>query len=354
LDSHRRATTSCLLVVVVLLLAIVYPLQFGHAVVVDPEHERYYLNNFIADIVDEKCKQFATASSKEEEQEVANHHCRAEMESHARSVKLANYFRRTALLDEFVGAMLNDTSLSFKRNMEGHTQSFFEKVKKMQELADDARVHTICEIGFNAGYSTFNFITANPHARVISFDLFEHAYTSPAVRGLHTLYPDRDIVVIAGASQQSVPRFARLFASSSAPLPRCNLIFIDGGHESTELYADIVNMRAFADPLYHRLLVDDVNYLNLFDTWRYFVGSAGAETAHRVQDDEDKRTNPETMPSSPPPFRVREIETQVSHFKEWLSWEANEYGTYSFTLNTSVGTEPRVESMLVVGEYLDL
>ena len=90
-----------------------------------------------------------------------------------RSVKLVEYLRRTTILDEKI-ASFDPQGSAWKQVIEGNTLAYFQKIKKLSELADDPRV----EIGFNCGYSSLNFLTANPTARVISFDLFSNRCTS--------------------------------------------------------------------------------------------------------------------------------------------------------------------------------
>jgi predicted O-methyltransferase YrrM len=91
----------------------------------------------------------------------------------------------------------------------------------MQSLADDHQVENICEIGFNAGYSALNFLSSNPTASIVSFDLLEHDYAYAAINALHSMYPSRNLVVIAGDSKIAVKDFHEM-----RPDFRCNLIFI--------------------------------------------------------------------------------------------------------------------------------
>ena len=50
----------------------------------------------------------------------------------------------------------------------------------------------ICEIGFNAGHSALQFLTAFPTAHIISFDLAEHTYTLAGHRALQELWAGYD------------------------------------------------------------------------------------------------------------------------------------------------------------------
>ena len=63
-----------------------------------------------------------------------------------RSVKLVDYIRRTTQLDERIASYLPEGS-AWKEVIEGNTLAYFQKIKKLSELADDPRIEFICEIG---------------------------------------------------------------------------------------------------------------------------------------------------------------------------------------------------------------
>ena len=63
-----------------------------------------------------------------------------------RSVKLVDYIRRTTQLDERIASYLPEGS-AWKEVIEGNTLAYFQKIKKLNELADDPRIEFICEIG---------------------------------------------------------------------------------------------------------------------------------------------------------------------------------------------------------------
>ena len=137
-------------------------------------------------------------------------------------------------------------------------------------------VKTICEIGFNSGHSAsvwlavrpsnffphfffsgskkssaeeivgrrgkdshFSFFfslenkQANPNAKVIMFDLWEHAYAPRAEAWLRSQAAaahgiqdgDARLTVVKGSSLDTVPQFA-----ADNPDVKCDLISVDGGH----------------------------------------------------------------------------------------------------------------------------
>ena len=179
-----------------------------------------------------------------------------------RSVKLVEYVRRTTLLDDMIASRGSHLS-EWKQAIEGNTLAYFQKIQKLSELADDPRVETICEIGFNCGYSALNFLTANPTARFISFDLFSNHYVPAAVQSLHEMFPERSITVVAGSSFHSVPKTFEMFGQAKM----CNLVFIDGGHTADDLAADVLNMARFTNLTYNRFVIDDIHFPHLRAVW---------------------------------------------------------------------------------------
>ncbi|HWC82329.1 MAG TPA: class I SAM-dependent methyltransferase [Pseudonocardiaceae bacterium] len=118
-------------------------------------------------------------------------------------------------------------------------------------VAYEPRIARIAEIGFNGGFSSFTFLSANPQAEVVSFDLCAFDYSLPAKAHLDELFPGRH-TLIPGDSTATVPKFAE-----ENPELRFDLIFIDGGHEYEVARADLHNTRALAteDTI---LVIDDL------------------------------------------------------------------------------------------------
>jgi hypothetical protein len=110
----------------------------------------------------------------------------------SRSMKLVEFYKAIVPLENEISTILEDNGV-WKSSVEGHTLWFPEKIKLMQDLADDPRISTICEIGFNAGYSSLNFLISNSNAKLITFDIFSRLYSTAAIRGLQKLFPDRFI-----------------------------------------------------------------------------------------------------------------------------------------------------------------
>lgn len=120
--------------------------------------------------------------------------------------------------------------------------------------ASNPCVKTICEIGFGAGHSTLLYLSVNKDAVLYTFDIFELGPFQDAAVEFHKSVPHaRRWHRIKGDSQQTVPKFA-----SENPGVKCDIVHVDGWHESPVVYNDIKNFRLLA----HQetvVLIDDAN-----------------------------------------------------------------------------------------------
>jgi len=140
----------------------------------------------------------------------------------------------------------------FTVNNFGHTGSMLPMYKAIHYLASRPNVYNVCETGFNIGYSSFNYLTANSHSVVHSFDLGLGRSTKIMASYLSQHYPKR-LFVHYGNSIRVVPKFVR-----THPDHRCDFILVDGGHYYKAAMADLRNMAAMAN-------VDSGNILVLDD-----------------------------------------------------------------------------------------
>ncbi len=134
--------------------------------------------------------------------------------------------------------------------IEGHSvkaQARF--VQRLMRRYDTIR--EVVEIGFNAGHSSYLFLSARPDVRVLSFDLGDHDYIDMAKALIDRLFPGRH-ELIQGDSTTTVPEFA-----DAHPEKTFDLIYIDGGHEYEVARADIEHCARLStsDSL---LLMDDL------------------------------------------------------------------------------------------------
>ena len=192
-----------------------------------------------------------------------NHNSSPEKYNDIRSVKMAAYYEAVGELNRRISALIKETESpeladSWYARMEGHSMSYISKVNRMQNLVDDPLISTVCETGFNAGYSALNYLIANPNVSVVSFDIQSNFYTPFAILALESMFPDRSITVIVGDSTLTVPHFTNILRSFHGVVGSCDLIFIDGGHSEEVLRADMRNMRHLAN---HAEKVHDANKL---------------------------------------------------------------------------------------------
>ncbi len=99
-------------------------------------------------------------------------------------------------------------------------------------LASSPAIRTICEVGFNMGHSTALWLTANPTARVHSFDLLETRPGKAQAAFLRSRFRGR-LHIKAGDSLSTIPR-ARID-------PPCDLVHVDGRHNYLNTVTDALN-----------------------------------------------------------------------------------------------------------------
>jgi len=160
--------------------------------------------------------------------------------------------------------------------IEGHSNQVPGEMNAMNNLVSDPRIQTICETGFNGGHSDLRWLLhSSPTAKVYSFDIGQHPYSRPAASWLSSLFPGR-LTNTWGDSTQTVPAF-----KAQHPEVKCNLIFVDGGHDYAVAAADLVNFWSMADPTYNVLMMDDVFCSSAFcqgpnAAWNQLIQSGAA------------------------------------------------------------------------------
>lgn len=109
-------------------------------------------------------------------------------------------------------------------------------------VAAHPAVRRICEVGFNAGHSSALWLTANPTARVDTFDLFDRTTMAAMVANYELLrarFPGR-LHSHRGDSLRSVPA-----AQLEEP---CDLVHVDGKHDYPHAVLDTVHLMAKSRP----------------------------------------------------------------------------------------------------------
>lgn len=117
----------------------------------------------------------------------------------------------------------------------------------MQEIIAKNDIHTICDIGFNAGTGTFILLEAlekkwgnTKDWQSVSFDLGLHPYVIYAKLYIDARFPGRHTLLL-GDSKQSVPKFTNYSSQIF------DFLFIDGDHTYKGAMDDIVNCKLLAN-----------------------------------------------------------------------------------------------------------
>ena len=133
---------------------------------------------------------------------------------------------------------------------EGHTGTVVHQTNVYYQLAQQQWVDTICEIGFNMGHSSFQWLTGSSSTtKLYSFDLNQHPYSQPMAAFMSKTFPGR-FSFIPGDSTITVPAAKHLEG-------KCDLLIVDGGHTYDIALKDVTNMRKLANPKHHLMIIDD-------------------------------------------------------------------------------------------------
>jgi hypothetical protein len=270
--------------------------------------------------------------------------CAMEIATRFFSTKLVEFYMLWTNLQDDVNNRLRNIRekqyFPLQRHLEGSIIGFVKKMNVLAHYANDERVETICEVGFNVGHSAALMAIHNPKATFLEFDVFYHNYSALALSSLQDVFfPDRDFLGIAGDSTISVSRFARMF-----PERKCNLIMIDGGHTREILRQDINSFSQLANRSYHRVFVDDSTMGDLFDEYSSFlVGAAEetldkkmvfeldswSETAERHTVDDEGGISQESAPDN---LTQRVFRVPLRHIQHHSAFSANDSNCFSWTI----------------------
>ena len=116
-------------------------------------------------------------------------------------------------------------------------------------------MRTVCETGFNAGFSTHLWLAAKPDIHVYSFDIGQLACSRPMAEFITSKYPGR-VNITWGDSTKTLPKFM-----AQNPNIKCDLMVIDGGHIYSVAKQDLMNFYKMASSPLNVVLID--NYPDL-------------------------------------------------------------------------------------------
>jgi len=145
---------------------------------------------------------------------------------------------------------LNEALFSFtiKRPTVIHTPA---EVQAYTMFAKMPLVNTMCETGFDSGYSSMLLLLANRKARLYSFDLDleNEPYTKVARSVLENVFGSR-FVYIQGNSTHTLNAFAKEF-----PKVKCDLVVADGERDAKRFVSDLESLARMSNAAHNSLLV---------------------------------------------------------------------------------------------------
>lgn len=118
-------------------------------------------------------------------------------------------------------------------------------------------VSHICEIGFNAGHSTFLFLLGRPHTPLTFtiFDIGEHKYTEPCFNYVKSKFNHIAFEFIKGDSTITMPSWIDTHKESVGIY---DIVHVDGGHSEYCISNDMKNAHLLVK-INGILIIDDTN-----------------------------------------------------------------------------------------------
>ena len=115
--------------------------------------------------------------------------------------------------------------------------------------------------GFNAGHSSFTYLTARPDVIVHSFDIRR----LPMVLFLQRKFPGR-LKFILGDSRKKVPRYFATSRQSNQPIT-CDLMVVDSSHDGDVPLNDLRNFARAASQPHNVIFADDMHLYAVRSAW---------------------------------------------------------------------------------------
>jgi len=127
-----------------------------------------------------------------------------------------------------------------------------------------------CEVGLNGGHSAGAVLAARAKARVLAFDLAAFPFSEPVAEFLTVTFNGR-FEVVWGDSKVTVPLFSANRTAANTEGRKCDVIFVDGGHEYEDITADIHNLRELAHSKTVLFFDDTQPKLTVESLWTEFL-----------------------------------------------------------------------------------
>ena len=139
-----------------------------------------------------------------------------------------------------------------KKIIEGHSgqAEMAAQYKFYHKISQEPWVDVICETGFNAGHSAFQWLASTANTtKLFSFDMCEYEFVKPMAEYITATFPGR-FSLTCGDSTKTLPLMTNL-------INKCDLVIVDGGHSYDVAKADLVNFKTLANPDHHIVVLDD-------------------------------------------------------------------------------------------------
>ena len=136
---------------------------------------------------------------------------------------------------------------------EGHSgqREVISQYRFYNQIAQEPWVKVICETGFNAGHSAFQWLVSSANTtKLFSFDICGHPYTLPMAEYITATFPGR-FSLTCGDSTKTLPLMINL-------IHQCDLVIVDGGHSYDVALKDLFNFQKLANRDHHLVIIDDV------------------------------------------------------------------------------------------------
>jgi hypothetical protein len=108
----------------------------------------------------------------------------------------------------------------------------------------------VCEVGFNLGHSAHTWLLSSNHTNVLSFSL-DTPHARVIADYLNRRYNDR-LSMVWGNTMSTLPQF-----DIRNPEVKCDLMFVDGGHQYQFAFSDLNHMRLLARRGLNIVVFDD-------------------------------------------------------------------------------------------------
>ena len=154
------------------------------------------------------------------------------------------------------------------KHFEGYSAQNNDEVQVLKKLSSTQNIHSILEIGFNAGHSSEIFLQSSEHIHVTSFDMGVHRYVKVAKEYIDKTYPKRH-QLIYGDSRITIPEYIE-----SYPDRKFDLIFIDGGHFNDVPALDLKNCKLLSHSDTIVIMDDTMNNPEYINPWNIMPNKA--------------------------------------------------------------------------------